>query len=108
MRKLTHKTMIQIVSNKIGNYHRPKTYKEQVKQDYGVEVTNSSIWKALGNTRERRKYSGSPIIDRTARHLLNVVGYYIQFALHTVKMVSAKLDKELLEKERQEMQEGAS
>jgi hypothetical protein len=81
--------MIERASSKIGNYHRPKAIIEQVKHDYDTVVTNSSVWKALGSTSDRRKYSGNPIIERQARHYLNSVGYDMNYAVYVLKSVAS-------------------
>lgn len=51
---MTHKKMVCIVANDIGAYHRPQVYQLEIIKRYGVNVSSSSIVKALGAYSKRR------------------------------------------------------
>ena len=44
----THKELLQLAACELGNYHRPSTYIEWVRDNYGIEPSSSSTTKALG------------------------------------------------------------
>jgi aminoglycoside phosphotransferase family enzyme len=52
-REQTHKDLCQLVARKIGNFHRPATYIDYIKEHYDIEVSNASVCKSLGSTISR-------------------------------------------------------
>lgn len=45
----THKDLIQLMARRLGNHHKPAVYIKAIKEEYGIEVTNSSLTKSLGS-----------------------------------------------------------
>ena len=62
-REKTHKELIQIMAKKLGNYHKPAVYIKAIKDEYGVEVTNSSLTKSLGSFWSRLRTDESQLLE---------------------------------------------
>lgn len=67
---MTHKKMVCIVANDIGGYHRPQVYQTEILKRFGVDVSSSSIVKALGSY-SKRKLVDTRIAEQKASMLLN-------------------------------------
>jgi hypothetical protein len=48
-REETHRSLIQLVARKMGNHHKPSDYIQRIKDEYDIEVSNSSVTKAIGS-----------------------------------------------------------
>lgn len=73
-KKQTHKELVQLAARSIGNHHRPATYIEYIKKEYGIEVSNASICKSLGSTISRLQ-TDEPRAVEIGKRLLELCYY---------------------------------
>ena len=69
-REDSHRTLIQIVARKIGHHHKPQDYIQRIKDEYDVEVSNSSVTKAIGSLYSRLRADEERAIGH-AKNLLD-------------------------------------
>lgn len=51
---MTHKKMVCTVADEIGRFHRPIVYQREVRERFGIDVSASSVVKAIGAYKSRR------------------------------------------------------
>ena len=59
----THKEIIQMMAQRLGNHHKPCVYIKAIKDEYGIEVTNSSLTKSLGSFWSRLQTDESLLME---------------------------------------------
>ena len=59
----THKDLIQLMARRLGNHHKPAVYIKAIKEEYGIEVTNSSLTKSLGSFWSRLRTDESQLLE---------------------------------------------
>ena len=62
-REQTHKDLIQLMGRRLGNHQKPCVYIQAIKDEYGIEVTNSSVTKSLGSYWSRLKTDESSLVE---------------------------------------------
>jgi hypothetical protein len=79
----THKELIQLVARKMGSHHRPQDYIQRIKDEYDIDVSNSSVTKAIGSLWSRLRSDEPKALD-LAKRLLDACYHDKGLALYLI------------------------